>query len=205
MCWLQQSAQLWYYPTFLLYPLAVIAIVECFAGYYAWRFLVGLNGAIAGFIGGAMLGAIVGGAMLALVGALLGALAGVALFAGIAPVGNFIFAFATVASFSIFLGRVTNLAPPPIMALAVIFGVGSALLAIALCRPAMIVIASLAGAQQIASAYSAYRLPYDLLPTPDILAPSELVAFLTLAVLGLSTQFATWWLMHGSKALTKPV
>ena len=62
MCWLQQSGQLWSYPTFVLIPLMVIGGIECFAGYRALRFLLGLNGAILGFAAGAALGMLSGAA-----------------------------------------------------------------------------------------------------------------------------------------------
>src|SRR5580765_2166008 len=101
MCWLQQSGQLWSYPTFLLVPLMVIGAVECFAGYRAWRFLLGLNGAVLGFAAGAVLCMLLGAPMLILIGAVGGGVAGALLFAGLAPLGTFIFAFGSMASLTI--------------------------------------------------------------------------------------------------------
>jgi hypothetical protein len=109
MCWLQQSAQLWHYPTFLLVPLMVIACIECFAGYRAWRFLIGFNGAVLGFVGGAVLCVMAGAPMLVLVGAFVGTVAGAVLFAWVVPLGSFVFVLGSVVSLTMLLGHAVRL------------------------------------------------------------------------------------------------
>ena len=190
MCWLQQSAQLWSYPTFLLVPLMVIGCIECFAGYRAWRFLLGLNGAVLGFVAGAMLSMLLGAPILMLVGAVAGAVGGAALFVGIAPLGTFIFAFGSMASLTILLAQIGGAPPRWIMPLAGAAGVAGAAAALAGCRPFMIAIAAVAGAQQIAGAWRAHDLPRGTLPLPDAVTPSEAAAFIVLAAAGLLLQFA---------------
>src|ERR1700758_3032560 len=105
MCWLQQSSQLWHYPTFLLFPLLLIASIECFAGYHAWRLLLGINGAVLGFVAGACLSVLLGNPVLLVVGAFGGAAVGAALFSLVVPLGSVVFAFATAASLTILLWR----------------------------------------------------------------------------------------------------
>ena len=191
MCWLQQSAQLWYCPTFLLYPLLVIAGIECFAGYYAWRFLIGVNGAVLGFVAGAVVGMMLGNPMLALLGAFAGAVGGAALFIGILPLGSFVFAFGSAASLAVLLGRVAGLPAVCYVLIAAIGGVACGLWALSAGRPAIIVLAAIAGAQQIAGVWQAYWLPVDSTPLPDVMAGSEWMIFLALAAAGLFIQFAT--------------
>lgn len=191
MCWLQQSAQLWHYPTFLLYPLLVIACIECFAGYRAWRFLIGFSGGVLGFVTGVVLCMLLGVPMLVLLGACAGAVTGVALFAGVVPLGSFVFILGSIASSVILFGRVVGAPPHPVMAIAAVAGLAGAVAAIAFCRPAIITVAAVAGAQQITSVWHAYSLPCDSIPSPDVVDPSEWSAFIVLATAGLLIQFAT--------------
>jgi len=198
MCWLQQSAALWHYPTFLLPPLLLIACLECFAGYHAWRFLVGLNGAILGFIAGVFLCMLSGAAIFVLIGALLGAIAGAALFTGIAPLGTTVFAFGSAASFIILVGRVAGCPPACYLPLACLAGIAAVVAALASPRPMIIALTALGGAQQIACAWCAYHLPYDAIPVPDVVIPSEWALFVIVAALGLLVQFTT----SGKRAFT---
>jgi len=190
MFWLHPSAALWHYPTFLLPPLMVIGIIECFAGYHAWRFLLGLNGAVVGFIGGAMVCVLTGNPILLLVGAVVGAIVGAALFSGIVPVGSTVFAFGSLASLTIILGSMMAFPEGWRFPVAAVAGIGGAIAVLTARRPAMISIAAVAGAQQIASAWSAYWLPSNLIPVPDAVIPSEWTAFLLLSAAGLVIQFA---------------
>ena len=192
MCWLQQSTQLWYYPTFLLYPLLVIACIECFAGYRAWRFLIGLNGGVLGFVVGAVLCMLLGVPMLVLLGAIAGAIAGVALFVGIVPLGSFVFSLGSAASLAIHLCRIGGIPVHWFMPIAASAGLAGAVAAQFVPRPAMIAIAAVAGAQQIAAAWHAYYLPGNSAPLQDVVVPSELAAFIILAAAGLLIQFATF-------------
>ena len=196
MCWLQQSAQLWSYPTFLLIPLMLLACIECFAGYRAWRFLLAVNGAVLGFVGGAVVAVLCGAPMLVLIGAVAGAVAGGLLFAGLVPLGSFVFAFGSAASLTILLARLSGLPPYCITPLAAAAGIAAGLAALAVWRPFMITIAAVAGAQQLASAWYAHHVPYDSSPLPDSIAPSELAAFIALAASGLLIQFFTTLLLE---------
>jgi hypothetical protein len=190
MCWLQQSAQLWSYPTFVLVPLMVVGTIECFAGYRAWRFLLGLNGAVLGFVAGAMVSLLLGSPILVLVGGIGGGIAGAILFAGVAPVGTFIFTFGSIASLTILLAHIAGTPSRWIMPLAAGAGLAAATLALNRCRYLMIAVAAIAGAQQIASAWRAHQLPHGALPLPEIVTQSEAVAFIALAAVGLLVQFA---------------
>jgi hypothetical protein len=191
MCWLQQSAQLWWYPTFLLIPLMALACVECFAGYHAWRFLIAVNGAMLGCVAAAMLGALTGSPSMILFGGLVGAVAGGLLFVSYVPLGSVVFAFASATSLIVLLTHVVGVPPPWTVPLAVAAGLAGALGALAVSRPCMIVIASVAGAQQIASAWCAYHMPYDVVPIPNVVDSSESAAFIALAAAGLLVQFMT--------------
>ena len=190
MCWLLQSAQLWYYPTFLLVPLMLLAGVECFAGYRAWRFLLGVNGAVLGFLTGALVGVLLG-PMVGLLTALGGAIAGAALFARIVPLGSFVFALGSVASLTAFMALVLRAPAWCIVPLSATAGLAGAIAAVAVCRRFMITIAAIAGAQQLASAWCAYSLPYDSIPVSGEPAASELIAFVALAAAGILLQFIT--------------
>ena len=191
MCWLCQSAQLWYFPSFLLVPLMLVAGLECFAGYYTWRFLIGLNGAVIGFVAGAMLGMLLGPPMLVLLGAIAGALGGAALFYRVVPLGSFVFTFSSAGSLAIILGRAAFIPANWLMLVAVGTGLTSAIVVLTGRRAVMIVIAAIAGAQQIAGAWRAYFLPGDCVPLPHVIPPSEWAGFVTLAAVGLMVQFAT--------------
>jgi hypothetical protein len=191
MCWLHQSAQLWTYPSFLLVPLMILGCIECFAGYRAWRFLLGVNGAVLGFAAGAMLGVTSGTVALVVIGALGGALMGAGLFAGIVPVGSCVFAFASAASLTSLVGHIAGSPVHLMVPIAVAAGLGGALAAILACRPFMIVLAAVAGAQQLASAWCAYYAPYDRAPLTDELTFSEFAGFMTLAAVGMLLQFST--------------
>jgi len=191
MCWLQQSAQLWSWPTFLLVPLMILAFIECFAGYYAWRFLLGVNGAVLGFITGVTLSMMLGAPLLVFIGALAGAIVGAVLFAGVARLGSFVFAFGSTASLTMLLARFAGIPPQLVAPLAAAAGFAGALAAVAIGRPFMISIAAVAGAQQIASAWRAYRIPCGESPLPDDVTGPESVSFIALAALGLLLQFAT--------------
>jgi hypothetical protein len=189
MCWLQHSAQLWSYPTFLLVPLMVVACIECFIGYRAWRFLLGVNGAVLGFIAGVMISMLLGASLLVLLGAIAGAVAGAFLFAGVVRLGSFFFAFGSVASLTILLAHLAGLPGHCIMPLAAATGLAGAVAAVAACRRFMISIAAVAGAQQIASAWCAYHVPYGAVPLPDDVTMPESAAFIALAAAGLLLQF----------------
>ena len=191
MCWLHQSAQLWTYPTFLLVPLMGLALVECFAGYRAWRFLLGANGAILGFVGGAMVAVMSGSPVLVLVGAVGGAVAGAYVLATIAPLGSFVFAFGTATSLTMLLAELAGAPHYYAMPLGMAAGLAAAVAALTSCRRMMIAIAAIAGAQQLASAWNAYHFPYGSIPTPGQISGSELSAFVTLTALGLLLQYAT--------------
>jgi hypothetical protein len=191
MCWLHQSAELWHYPTFLLWPLLLVACIECFAGYHAWRFLLGLNGALLGFMCGAMVCMMLDASLLVLLGAFVGAGAGAVFFAGIVPLGSAVFAFGSVASFTILAGRAVGLPSACYLAIAAVAGIVVATAALKLGRPVMIAVAAVAGAQQIVAAWSAYRLPADSIPLPDTWIPSEWELLLALAFVGLLIQSAT--------------
>lgn len=192
MCWLQLSAQLWHYPTFLLPPLMAIACIECFAGYRAWRFLIGLNGGALGFVAGTVLCVLLDVPMLVLVGAFGGAFAGVLLFAWVLPLGSFVVVLGSLTSLVIVLGRMAGFPPHYVMPLAVLAGLVGAVAAIGVCRPVVTIVAAIAGAQQIASAWCAYYcLPSDRIPLPDVVDPTEWTAFITLATIGMLVQFAT--------------
>jgi hypothetical protein len=204
MCWLQQSAQLWSYPTFLLVPLMVVAGIECFLGYRAWRFLLGVNGAVLGFIVGVMVAMTSGAPMLVLVGAVGGAVAGGVLFAAVLPVGSFVFAFGSAASLTILLARIAGAPPYCIMTGAFVAGVAGAVAVLAVGRPFMISIAAVAGAQQLASAWRAYHVPYGGFPLPDEVTMSESAAFIALAAMGLLLQFATSPAVRKSEELRIP-
>src|SRR5678815_5380970 len=108
MCWLQQSAQLWSCPTFLLIPLMGIAAVECFVGFRAWRFLLAVNGIVLGFIAGASITMLLGAPMLVLIGALAGGIAGAFVFASVVPLGSTVFAFGSSASLALVLCRIAG-------------------------------------------------------------------------------------------------
>jgi hypothetical protein len=191
MCWLQQSAQLWSYPTFLLIPLMGLAAVECFAGYRAWRFLLGANGAVLGFVGGASLAMLLGAPMLVVIGALAGGVAGAVLFTRVVPLGSIVFAFGSTASLVLVLARIAASPAHMVVPLAALAGSAGAIAALARYRRFMISITSVAGAQQFATAWYVYHLSYDSPPMPDLMAPSESLAFIGLAALGLLLQFAS--------------
>ena len=190
MCWLQQSGQLWSYPTFLLIPLMVIGAIECFAGYRAWRFLLGVNGAVLGFAAGAVFSMLLGAPMLVLICAVGGGVAGGILFARVAPLGTFIFAFGSMASLTLLLTHIVGAPQRWIMPLAAAAGLAGAIAALTACRPFMVAIAAVAGAQQIASAWRAHQLPRGVLPLTDAMTVSESTAFVALATAGLLLQFA---------------
>lgn len=189
MCWLFQSAQFWSYPTFLLVPLMVVGGIECFFGYRAWRFLLGVNGAVVGIVAGAMLCMLLGAPLFILGGALGGGVAGAALFAKVRPLGTFIFAFGSTASLAMLLAHLVTAPPRVIVPLGLAAGLTGAAAALGGCRTFMISIAAIAGAQQIASAGRAYQLPRGSLPAPDFVTPSESMAFIGLACAGLLLQF----------------
>jgi hypothetical protein len=191
MCWLQPSAQLWHLPTFLLWPLLLIACLECFAGYHAWRLLLGVSGAALGLVLGALVSIWMGATLLVLLGALAGALAGAFFFAGIPPLGSSVFAFGSVASFLILLGRVAGFPSHFYLPVALAAGLGGIVAVLTLRRPARITLAAVAGAQQIAAAWSAYHLPASSNPCPETLIPTEWLLFCILAAIGLLVQFAT--------------
>ena len=199
MCWLQQSAQLWSYPTFLLVPLIVIACIECFAGYRAWRFLLVLNGAVLGFIGGAMLAVFSGAAMMLLIGAVAGAIAGGFLFACAVRLGSFVFAFGSVTSLTMILAHGARVPSEYVLPMAGAAGLAGALAATASCRPFMIAVAAIAGAQQVASAWHAYRVPYGSPPLAQD-AASEPAVFIALAAIGLLVQCATSIWLQSTKS-----
>jgi hypothetical protein len=199
MCWLQQSTQLWYWPTFLLIPLSILALVECFAGSWAWRFLLGLNGAVFGFVTGALLCAMFGAPMLAIVGALAGAVAGAALFAGNAKIGGFIFAFGSGASLTMVVAHSIGTGGTEIMFFSGCTGLAAAVASLKVWRPAITVITAVAGAHQVASAWRAYHFPRDSVPMLNATDMPELIAFLALAVAGLLVQFAGAWLAGAMK------
>ena len=191
MCWLLQSAQLWHLPTFLLYPLLLLAALECFAGYHAWRFLLGFNGALVGLAGGLMCGMLVGVWPLVLLGMLIGALAGGYFFVSLVPLGSTVFAFGSVASFLILLGRLAGFPSAGCFPIALAAGIAAAVAVLLVRRPVMITVAALAGAQQITAAWSAYHLPAGTIPCPDLVTPTEWLLFAALAATGLLIQFAT--------------
>jgi hypothetical protein len=192
MCWLHHSARLWSYPTFLLLPLMSLACIECFAGYRAWRFLLGVNGAVLGFVGGALLSVLLGSPMLIFFTAIAGAVAGAFLFAGVVPVGSFVFAFGSAASLTMLLAQIAGAPASCIMPLAATAGLAGALAALAGCRPFMIALAAVAGAQQLASAWRAYHMSYGSLPLPNDVTSSESAAFIALTAIGLLLQFSTF-------------
>ena len=191
MCWLYQSAQLWHFPSFLLLPLMIVASIECFAGYLAWRFLLGLNGAVLGFVAGAMLCVLLGLSTLMLFGAVAGALVGAALLVIVVPLGSFVFAFGSAASLALLLGRTVWVPAQWLMPVAVSTGLVSAVAVLAGRRPVMITLAAVAGAQQTAGAWRAYFLPCDCPPVADTITASEWAGFITLTVAGLLVQLAT--------------
>jgi len=191
MCWLLQSAELWHCPTFLLYPLALVAGIECFAGYHAWRFLLGFNGAIFGFIIGVVFSTLLGSWVFVLLGALVGAVAGAFFFASIVPLGSTVFVFTSMTSFMILVGRIGGWHREWYLPVAVITGIAMAVGALTVRRPVIITLAAAAGAQQIAAAWSAYHLPCDTVPCPDRLIPTEWWLFAVLAAGGLLVQWAT--------------
>ena len=191
MCWLQQSAQLWYYPSFLLIILAAVAAIECFAGFCAWRFLIGLNGAVLGFIGGAIFGAMFGTPMMMLAGALAGAIAGAALFAGIVQVGTFVVASGSTASMTMLLTHLLHMPGRWALPLAAVAGLWGGVAALVCGRPVIIAIAAIAGAQQLHCACSTFLLPGDVIPIPDVMGSRDFVSILGLALAGLVVQLAT--------------
>lgn len=189
MCWLVQSAQLWHAPTFLLIPLMIIGGIECFAGYHAWRFLLGLNGAVLGFVVGSVLCTLLGAPLWVVAGALVGSAAGAALLAIVVPLGSAVFAFGSVASLVLLLGRLAGIDLRWPLAVGLVLGGVAAVLASARHRPVMITIAAVAGAQQVASAWRARSLPPDVPPLPDVVSASEMMLFAALAAAGLLIQF----------------
>jgi hypothetical protein len=191
MCWLHQSAELWHYPTFLLWPLLLVACVECFAGYHAWRFLLGLNGALLGFLAGLLICVWTGSPVLAVLGALAAAAAGAVLFATCLPLGTSVVAFGSAASFAILVGHALALPSALFLSLAGVAGIVVAVAVWKFGRPVLIAIAAAAGAQQIVAAWSACHLPADLIPVSNTLVPSEWAITAALAALGLLIQFAT--------------
>jgi hypothetical protein len=199
MCWLQQSAQLWSLPTFLLVPLMVIGAIECFAGYRAWRFLLGMNGAVVGVFAGAALCMMLGAPLLILIGAVGGGIAGAFLFARVVPLGSFVFTFGSLASLTILLANTAGAPPHWIIPVAAAFALAGAVAAVAGCRLLMIALAAVAGAQQVASAWRAHQLPSGALPLPDAVTSPEAVVFIALAIAGLLVQFAH----RSSKGATK--
>ena len=199
MCWLQQSAELWNYPTFLLYPLALVACVECFAGFHAWRLLLGLNGAVLGFLAGALVSMLLGASLLVLLGGLVGAMAGAYLFASMASMGSAVLAFSSVASFGILLGRIVGMPWAWYMPLAVIAGIAALVAVLMVPRLMIMTLAAVAGAQQIAAAWSALHLPYNAKPCPDTVIPAEWCLFLVLAAGGLIVQMATTWVLQAPR------
>ena len=205
MCWLQQSAQLWHCPTFLLPPLILLACIECFAGYRAWRFLLGFNGYILGFVAGALLCAQLGGSpVLLLAGAFVGGFIGAASFAMIAPLGSFVFIACSLASLAVIFLRAAGMPPHWVALIAASAALSTAVAVRAFCRLATIIVAAIGGAQQIASAWCAYQLPADQVPVPDIMDPVEWSAFLALAAAGLIVQFATCREPRAEPALGRP-
>jgi hypothetical protein len=192
MFWVQQSAQLWHYPVFLLPPLLILACIECFAGYRAWQFLIGVNGAILGFVCGAVICMLLGVPLLVLLGAVAGAFAGIALFLGVTPLGSFVFAFGSAASLAILVARIIGISSNWMMPIAVVAGLTGAVGVLAGRKPVMIVIAAIAGAQQIVSGWGAYFAPWDSVPVSGVVTPSEWVVFIILSSIGLCIQFATF-------------
>jgi hypothetical protein len=190
MCWLQESTQLWSYPTFLLIPLMIIGGVECFIGCRAWRLLLGLNGAVLGFVGGAMFAAFVGVPLLIFVGALSGAVAGATLFSRANHVGGFVFVFGSMFSLTLLLAHLADAPPRMLMSLASAAGLAGGLAALTAWRPWLIAVTSVAGAQQIASAWRAHELVAETMPSQEAITASELSVFLALAAAGLILQFA---------------
>ena len=189
MCWLQQSVQLWFYPTFLLWPLIVIACVECFAGYHAWRLLIGLNGAIIGLVIGVMLCLLAGMPLLSPLGAFAGVIAGAALFAGIPPLGGWVFAWGSVTSLTLLLGRLGAVPVNWLYPIAASAGAAGAFAAMIMRRPAMIALTAVAGAQQMVAAWHARSFTSDAIPLPDDGDPTEWAAVIVLAAAGLLVQF----------------
>ncbi|GEM_PF-6514030 len=204
MCWLQQSVQLWYYPTFLLYPLVVIACVECFAGYHAWRFLIGLNGGIIGFVVGAVACLMLSIPLLSPLAAFAGVIAGVALFAGIVPVGSCVFAWGSVTSLTLLLGRFGGVPVNWLYPVAAAAGTAGAFAAMTVRRPAMIALTAVAGAHQIVSAWHARSFSSDSIPLPDVNDPAEWAAVIVLAAAGLLIQFTTSRTPHASQPTQTP-
>lgn len=191
MCWLHDAAQLWSYPTFLLVPLMVLAGIECFAGYYAWRFLLGVNGAILGLVAGAMLSLLSGAPVLIVLGAIGGAVAGAVLFAQCVPFGSFVFAFGSATSLTTLLAEFAGVPDHRGILLGIAAGVAAAVAVVSKCRLVIIAIAAVAGAQQLASAWHAYHFPGGSSPMPGEIDGSESAAFVALTAIGLLLQYAT--------------
>jgi hypothetical protein len=195
VCWLLESAQLWSYPTFLLAPLMVVACIECVAGVSAWRFLLGLNGVVLGFVGGAILAVFCGAPAMLFIAAFAGAVAGGFLFAGAVRMGSFVFAFGSATSLTMILARGSAVPPNSVFPLAAAAGLAGAIAAAAGRSPFIIALTALAGAQQAVTAWHAYLLPAGSAP-PTTHVPSDPAAVIALAASGALVKSGTFRLLR---------
>jgi hypothetical protein len=192
MCWLQNAADLRHLPHFLLMFLALPGLVECFAGFRAWRFLLGLNGVLVGVPAGFFLGLfLLHDPAMALVAVALGAIGGAVIFATVMPVGTFI--VAGISGFSFTLSVATLIHVPAntlVSGLALGIGLAAAGIALLALRPAIIVLSILAGAYQLAGVAAAYLYPSETMEA-RAMVPTQIAVFVVLAAGGLVTQWAT--------------
>jgi hypothetical protein len=193
VCWLQTAEHLRNYPHFLLAIMAIVGLLECFAGYRAWKFLLGLNGAVAGLFLGALASLLIH-PLLAPLGAIAGISTLTVICATVEPVGTFFFTAATGVSLMV-VGHQLGLCPPDIMApLAFAAGLLSWLAVRVLGRRATIALTATAGAQQLVSLAGAYARSFEAYqaePGPSALSNGEGLALILLIGAGLLLQLLT--------------
>lgn len=188
MCWLQTAELLRHYPPFLLAILAVLGLVECFCGAWAWKFLRGFNGVFAGAFVGALLGLVLlRSPFMAVAGLVAGAVGGAALFATVEFVGTFGVSLATGASSVAVVCEIAHVPLTLTVAIGMAFaGLATAGAAVVGGRRAIVVVTALAGAQQLAAIALAWARPEASAP---VFTVGELGIFVALAGLGLAVQW----------------
>ncbi|MEI8196702.1 MAG: hypothetical protein WCI73_12460 [Phycisphaerae bacterium] len=192
MCWLFSTTDLWRYPRGVLLVLAVLALVECFAGFRAWRFLLGLNGAILGFCAGVFLGLATQSPILLPIVALAGLAGGASLFAMVEPVGMFVFAACTGISLACIWGGATHIPLAVVFPLAAVAGLLAALACGAVGRGVILILTAIAGAQQISNVAAAYLWSVDAPGNlRGMVGLREVGIFVVLAGAGLAVQYFT--------------
>ncbi len=174
----------------------ILGLVNVFAGYTFWRWLLGALGFVSGFGGAVMASALAGNQEQA---ATIGFVTGVALaliFAGIKPIGAFFFGGFTAVSLSALLFELTKISGQLDLSsagfIAIIIFLFGGITMIACNRVGIIVATSIAGALTAVNAVSVLLAKGDTIRAMlTAHSPNELVAMIVIFGIGMLVQFST--------------